>query len=964
MSKRNEETIDIIRKLFINRDDYSTQKPDGGYIHGEYINDEFVKVNPITDDILLRHLSGEKTLLAFCHRGSGEDNAFVKWACFDIDCKIKDDSGNESWNDDEARSIVFSLCETLDKMNYTYVIEFSGGKGYHVWVFVDKDTPAKDAIHFLESTCERVAEVNNSVRLETVVTGADKSIRLERNLEHFPKSGQNVVPEGQVGSGVKLPLGKHQKTGNMTSFQEIIVGEDEKLLEPISFDKGIELLTAVKQHRLPPAPEATKVAVEPLKKFEREQVQKVSLADIIKDNVSITDIDHYKFVGQGGKNTCPVCGPDSSPSLELWDGGKAFKCWDCSNHNAHAKGSVIDYIMFRDTLDVSSAINALAEYLPENLKPKKSIVTQSSGGGGNSDGNDKIPIHITVGDVLLDKYHIVYVGELDSFYMYKEGRYVLDTNVMGLKSEAGVMMGEKFTTAKQNNSIGYIAAHTARSIKEFSDDTNKFKINLNNCILNVTTGVTEKHTPEFLSFERLPVDYDKDATCPQWEQFLSEVMSPSDAEVIQEYIGYTLYKDNSFEKALMLIGVGANGKSTFLRIIEYLLGEDNYSSQSLQQMDRDTQSLFDIQDKLAVVCSDLSPKAFTTDTFKRLISNDMLSMRPNYARSQLKFRSRTKFIGACNKPPRPRNDDSDAFFRRWLIIKFPNQFMASDPNTDPFLDQKLLTEMSGILNWALAGLNRLLTNHKFTSNKSQEEVRMAWEEMMTPSISFANLYLMPAGPEYENNKLIAKAGKISKDDMYEVYHSWSRAKGYPVVSKVAFGKEITAAFPRIKTGKMGPKGEQVNCWVNVAWEKPIDDIWKEIQVGYQSDTKSDTLADKMRNDSGIRDGIREVSEMVSTTSLDSFSNDTGVSKDTRYPSRGAKLLPYAESRSEQVLADNTKSNIVSDTISDTLMVKITGSIPKFVDVDNVTRNLEIGQQVELPKVNARMLIEEGLAERL
>ena len=56
----------------------------------------------------------------------------------------------------------------------------------------------------------------------------------------------------------------------MTSFQEIIVGDDEKLLEPLSFDKGIELLTGVKQHKLPPAPEATKVAVEPLKKFEKE----------------------------------------------------------------------------------------------------------------------------------------------------------------------------------------------------------------------------------------------------------------------------------------------------------------------------------------------------------------------------------------------------------------------------------------------------------------------------------------------------------------------------------------------------------------------------------------------------------------------------------------------------------------------------------------------------------------------
>ena len=960
MNKRNDEVISLIRDLFINRDDYSTQKADGGYIHGEYINDEFIKVNSITDEILLRHLSGEKTLLAFCHRGSGEDNAFVKWACFDIDCKIKDDAGNESWNEDEARSIVFTLCETLDKMNYTYIIEFSGGKGYHVWVFLDDNTPAKDAVNFLENTCERVANDNEAVRLETIITGADKSIRLERNLEHFPKSGQNVVPKGQTGSGVKLPLGKHQKTGNMTSFQVIIGENDDKTIEPISFDRGITLLTDVKKHKLAPAPVVAKVQMEPLKKFERDQMTKTSLSDIIKDNIAITDIDSYKFVGQGGKNTCPICGPSSSPSLELWDGGKAFKCWDCANHNPHAKGSVIDYIMFRDGADISTALESLTEYLPDNLKPKrKSVAVVSSGSG-----DDKIAIHITVGDLLLDKYHIVYVGELDAFYFYKEGRYVLDTNIMNLKSEAGVLMGEKFTTAKQNNSVGYIAAHSARSIKEFSDDTNKYKINLNNCILNVLTGATETHTPNFLSFERLPVDYDTTAVCPQWENFLLEIMSPSDAEVIQEYVGYTLYKDNSFEKALMLVGVGANGKSTFLRIVEHLIGEDNYSSQSLQQMERDTQSLFDIQDKLAVICSDLSPRAFTTDTFKKLISNDMLSMRPNYARSQMKFRSRTKFIGACNKPPRPRSDDSDAFFRRWLIIKFPNQFMASDPKTDPFLDQKLLSELSGILNWALAGLNRLLSNNSFTHNQSQEEVRLAWEEMMTPSISFANLYLMPAGPEYENNKLVGKAGKISKDDMYEVYHSWSRAKGYPVVSKVAFGKEITAAFPRIKTGKMGRKGEQTNCWVNVVWEKPVDDIWKEIQVGYHSDTKSDTFLGKGGDKSGIRDGIREVSEMVTTPSLDSFSDDTVIQKEARYPSNHAKSLPYAEKESEQVLRDNTISSIVSETISDTMIVKITGLIPTFVDTNNTERKLSEGDEVELPKINAKMLIDEGLAERL
>jgi hypothetical protein len=65
-----------------------------------------------------------------------------------------------------------------------------------------------------------------------------------------------------------------------------------------------------------------------------------------------------------------------------------------------------------------------------------------------------------------------------------------------------------------------------------------------------------------------------------------------------------------------------------------------------------------------------------------------------------------------------------------------------------------------------------------------------------------------------------------------------------------------------------------------------------------------------------------------------------------------------------VLADNKESDIVSETKSDTMNVKITGPVPKFVDTEGTTRNLKEGDTVELPKQNAKLLLDGGLAERL
>ena len=81
-------------------------------------------------------------------------------------------------------------------------------------------------------------------------------------------------------------------------------------------------------------------------------------------------------------------------------------------------------------------------------------------------------------------------------------------------------------------------------------------------------------------------------------------------------------------------------------------------------------------------------------------------------------------IFSANLIPKTK-DDTTAFFRRWIIINFPNQFLPDNPKTDKDLTKKLTTqeELSGFFNWTLKGLKRLLKNGKFSSGKSVEETR-------------------------------------------------------------------------------------------------------------------------------------------------------------------------------------------------------------------------------------------------
>jgi hypothetical protein len=108
-------------------------------------------------------------------------------------------------------------------------------------------------------------------------------------------------------------------------------------------------------------------------------------------------------------------------------------------------------------------------------------------------------------------------------------------------------------------------------------DSNEEIVNVENGLLNIHTGEIQDHSPDFLTTIQLPIEYDPSAKCPTILKFLGQILHPQDVFTTMQLFGYILLKSSKFEKAFMLFGIGDNGKSVFIKLIESFAGQQNTS---------------------------------------------------------------------------------------------------------------------------------------------------------------------------------------------------------------------------------------------------------------------------------------------------------------------------------------------------------------------------------------------------
>ncbi len=303
-------------------------------------------------------------------------------------------------------------------------------------------------------------------------------------------------------------------------------------------------------------------------------------------------------------------------------------------------------------------------------------------------------------------------------------------------------------------------------------------INLQNGTFEITPqkrGIRNFEQKDFITHQ-LPFEFEPGANAPQFQKYLDEVLPDKEKQkVLAEYCGYIFIKPSvlKLEKMLILYGTGANGKSVFFEIINALLGNENVSNYTLQSLTNDNGYYrAKIANKLVNYASEINGK-LEADIFKQMASGEPIEARLPYGEPFI-LNEYAKLIFNCNELPKDV-EHTNAFFRRFLIVGF--DVTISEDKQDKQLANKIIqNELSGVFNWILQGLDRVLEQKNFSKCEAIDNARSDYEKQSDSVQLFIN--------EFEYHKSPNDYTLISQ--LYPQYKGFCIEDGYRPVGKTKF----------------------------------------------------------------------------------------------------------------------------------------------------------------------------------
>jgi len=318
-------------------------------------------------------------------------------------------------------------------------------------------------------------------------------------------------------------------------------------------------------------------------------------------------------------------------------------------------------------------------------------------------------------------------------------------------------------------------------------------INKDTVLINLLNGTFEispqgtKLRPfdrsDFITYQ-LPFEYSPQAKAPLFERFLNRVLpDPERQRVLAEYLGYIFIKNGfeglKLEKAMILYGTGHNGKSVIFDTVTALFGRENISNYSLQSLTEEKGFYrARISNKLVNYASEINGK-LETSIFKAMVSGEPVEACLKYGQP-FTMTDYAKFIFNCNELPKDV-EHTNAYFRRFLII--PLDVTITDQEKDSELAKKIVAkELSGVFNWILEGLNRLLEQKRFSECKAAQQALDQYKIESNSVQMFLNENEYESSP---NNHRLLK-------ELYFEYKSFCIEDGMPPFKKSNFKKQLMA----------------------------------------------------------------------------------------------------------------------------------------------------------------------------
>lgn len=354
----------------------------------------------------------------------------------------------------------------------------------------------------------------------------------------------------------------------------------------------------------------------------------------------------------------------------------------------------------------------------------------------------------------------------------------------GQDRDAAVRCALKHDTARAVQGIlNRAAAEPGMQVLPGDLDSDSLLLNVGNGTIALRTGEIREHRREDYISKLASVKYDQHAKAPRWIRFLLEIFDGDGdlVEFVQRAVGYTLTGLVREHCLFLLWGVGRNGKSVFLTVLLALLGEYGFQAdfQTFLSVQRESrgprEDIASLVGRRFVAASEVREGARLDEAIvKHLTGGDTVRARHLYEGS-FEFKPASKIWLACNHRPAVR-DTSLGFWSRVRLIPFTQIFEGD--RQDQHLTEKLLTELPGILNWAVEGCLR-------------------WqEEGLAPPSAVLNATEQYRGESdavgrfIEDRCVVGDSFTVRARALYEAYRAWATAAGEDSLTETSFAGRI------------------------------------------------------------------------------------------------------------------------------------------------------------------------------
>lgn len=365
------------------------------------------------------------------------------------------------------------------------------------------------------------------------------------------------------------------------------------------------------------------------------------------------------------------------------------------------------------------------------------------------------------------------LGGDGAFWMYDHGVWRWDKNVVPDRTFA--LLGPRYRGSHSSNARDAVQA----LVGTIACDPVPEYMNFANGMLDWRSGEMTSHGPHYGSTVQFPIEWDATATCPHFDSFLETILTEDYIALVWQMLGYLLYSGNPNQKAFLMLGTGSNGKGTLMRVIAALLGAENCSAESLDELNTNRFAAFSLFGKIANLAGDIDATYQTsTASFKKLTGEDLYYGERKYG-DRFGFKSWAVPVFSANKIPGSA-DTSYGYLRRWVVIEFDR--MIAEKDAIQGLSDRLVLELPGIAAKAVASLKDVIDGAGFKVDgevahgsdkfaKTIDQVREWLDDCTTPA------------PKSVENRAVA----------YSSYRLWAGSQGNNPLRASEFYARIEAA---------------------------------------------------------------------------------------------------------------------------------------------------------------------------